>query len=283
MRKRLSYYKSDVTFKLCASPVIKALRTLFLIGTCLVTTDSAAVDGKQVLTYLARYIPKTVLAKAITSMGLASGYHISTDKTIWEGVIGQHRVLVVHNNAPRPLFYEQYFGFNFNEVSYQKAAALWDKHRSSFEKVLPHIPDTKPIEIRMCSSRWGTSHRQELTWYFIWVDIDIASETPEESAFCLAHEIAHILLKHPSQAARTYKQSQKIEKDTDLLAAKMLNSAEGGITFFTRLANPKNPLSKLKLTLRDKLYGATYHPLFPERIKYLQHWKNIPARDKRKH
>jgi|GEM_PF-2808756 len=256
------------------------LQRLLLISTCLVTIDSVAVDKQQVLKYLARYIPKTILAKAITSMGLASGYHISTDKTIWEGAIGEHRVLVVHNNAPILRFYEQYFGFNFNEVSYQKAAELWKKHQSIFEKVLSHIPDTKPIEIRMCSSRWGTSHRQELAWYFIWVDVDIASATQEESAFCLAHEVAHILLKHPPQAARTYKQSQKFEKEADLLAAKMLNSANGGIQFFKRLANPKNPLSKLKIALRDRFYGATYHPLFPKRIKYLQQWKAPHASSK---
>jgi IrrE N-terminal-like domain len=261
---------------------MKIIRNLFFIGACLTTIDSLSFDRKLVLTHLARFIPKTVLAKAITGMGLISGYHISTDKTIWDGSIGQHRVLVVHNNAPLAIdhFYQQYFGFNFNEVSYQKAAELWKRHQPSFEKVLPRLLDTKPIEIRMCSRRWGTAHRQEVAWYFIWVDLDIVSETLEESAFCLAHEIAHILLHHPPQTARTYKQSQKIEKETDLLAAKILNSADGGIKFFTRLANPKNPLSKLKIALRDKLYGATYHPLFPERIKYLQHWKRQRQRGK---
>jgi|ERR1700722_20030266 len=251
------------------------LRSFLFIGTCLVTINSAAVGKQQALTYLARFIPKTILAKGITGMALVSGYHISTDKTIWEGTIGEHRVLVVHNNVALPidLFYQQHFGFNFNEVSYQKAVELWKKHQSIFEKVLPYLTDTKPIEIRMCSRRWGTRHQE--SWHFIWVDSDIASATQEESAFCLAHEVAHILLNHPPQAARTYKQSQKFEKEADLQAAKMLNSADGGIQFFKRLANPRNPLSKLKIALRDRFYGATYHPLFPKRIKYLQHWKTI--------
>jgi Zn-dependent protease with chaperone function len=259
---------------------MKTLRNLLFIGTCLITLDATALDQTVVLKQLTRFIPTHLLAKAITGIGLASGYHISTDKTIWKGMIGQHQTLVVHNNKALPidLFYEQLFGFNFNTVSYQKAVELWQKHQPSFEKVLPYLPGTKSIEIRMCSRRWGASEAE--TWYFIWVDTDIASETLEESAFCLAHEVAHRLLKHPPQITRTYKQSQKIERQADMRAAKILDSADGGIKFFTRLANPKNPLSKLKMAFRDKFFGATYHPLFPERIKYLRQWKAIHERNK---
>lgn len=268
---------------------MKLLRNLFLAGACLTAVDSTPIDNLNVVGTLALFIPKSILAKTITGLALVSGHHISTMKVIWEGKIGQHKVHVTHDN--RALVADRYnhnlLGFNFNPVNYQTAVKLWERNRPIFEKILPHINDTQPIEIRMCASdSWQVApsikfnKHIRISWHTIWIDSAIASDPREESEFLLAHEVGHLALKHTQSIPKTDKERRIREKQADIRAVKILNSADGGIAFFKKRAHHKDPFVRLQIALRDKFYGATTHPLYPERIRYLQHWKAIHERGK---
>lgn len=275
---------------------MKIIRDLVCIGMCLAYSTLTPMDHISMLKAAISH----GLSKIFATLEVVHLCHISTEKIIWKGKIGKHPVTVVHNNVALKADerYQQLLGFNFNPVNYRTAVELWEKNRLIFEKILPHIDNAYPIEIRMCAScAWQVSEfwwpqeayhllkpwARELSEYMIWVDRDIASVTREESEFCLAHEVGHVMLKHSKLAAKTDKEHRIREKQADIRAVKILNSADGGIEYFKRLAYPKNPLERLERVLLDKFYVAITHPFHHERIKYLQHWKTIHERGKANH
>jgi len=247
---------------------MKIIRNLFFIGICLTTLRVAPADHIGIIKDAMSHGLQQILA-AIQIVHLR---RISTNKIIWQGKIAQHNVRVVHTNGfpYKSILTEQAFCFYLNTVSAAKALELWNENLTMFQRILPFINNTKDIEVRMCTpSSWaiweGKSH------YILWVSNNIQKDTKEETEFSIAHEAAHAILNHTLSDAKTYREQQTREMQADLRAAKINDTARGGILSFYKRGN--NPLLRLDRALSDKIFGPSTHPLDRRRVEYLQKWQ----------